>query len=63
MNPAAISVDQIVALIAVALMLMLMLVWRNLSSYRLSAGRKLGMALLWLVAFGLIALLAAQFGL
>lgn len=61
MNPAAISVDQIVALIAVALMLML--VWRNLASYRLSAGRKLGMALLWLVAFGLIALLAAQFGL
>ncbi|WP_183629139.1 hypothetical protein [Novosphingobium sediminicola] len=53
--------DQIVALIAVALMLML--VWRNLSSYRLSAGRKLGMALLWVVAFGLIALLAAQFGL
>lgn len=60
MNPAAISMDQIVALIAVALMLML--AWRNLSSYRLSAGRKLGMALLWLVAFGLIALLAAQFG-
>ncbi|MBN9146386.1 MULTISPECIES: hypothetical protein [unclassified Novosphingobium] len=60
MNPAAISMDQIVALIAVALMLML--AWRNLSSYRLGAGRKLGMALLWLVAFGLIALLAAQFG-
>lgn len=61
MNPAAISMDQIVALIAVALMLML--AWRNLSSYRLGAGRKLGMALLWLVAFGLVALLAAQFGL
>lgn len=60
MNPAAISMDQIVALIAVALMLML--AWRNLSSYRLGAGRKLGMALFWLVAFGLIALLAAQFG-
>lgn len=61
MNPAAIRMDQIVALIAVALMLML--AWRNLSSYRLGAGRKLGMALLWLVAFGLVALLAAQFGL
>ncbi|MBB3957647.1 hypothetical protein GGR38_004621 [Novosphingobium sediminicola] len=61
MSSAGISMDQIVALIAVALMLML--VWRNLSSYRLSAGRKLGMALLWVVAFGLIALLAAQFGL
>lgn len=53
--------DQIVALIAVALMLLL--VWRNLSSYRLGAGRKLGMAMIWVVAFGLIALLAAQFGL
>lgn len=61
MKPGAISMDQIVALIAVALMLML--VWRNLSSYRLGARRKLGMALLWVVVFGLVALLAAQFGL
>ncbi|NOW48621.1 putative nucleic acid-binding Zn ribbon protein [Novosphingobium sp. SG751A] len=61
MNPAGISMDQIVALIAVALMLML--VWRNLSSYRLSRARKLGMAMLWVAAFGLIALLSAQFGL
>jgi hypothetical protein len=61
MNPAGISMDQIAGLIAVALMLML--VWRNLSSFRLGAGRKLGMAMMWVVAFGLIALLAAQFGL
>ncbi len=52
--------DQIVALIAVSLMLVL--AWRNLSSFRVSAGRRFGMALIWIVAFALIALVAAQFG-
>lgn len=59
MNPGAISMDQIVALIAVALMLML--AWRNLSRFQVGAGRGLGMALIWVVAFVLIALVAAQF--
>jgi hypothetical protein len=59
-NPGAISMDQIVALIAAALMLML--AWCNLSSFRVGAGRRLGMALIWIVAFALIAVLAAQFG-
>lgn len=60
MNHAAISMDQIVALFAVVLMLIL--VGRNLGRFRLSAGRKVGMALVWVAVFGLIALLAAQFG-
>ena len=60
MKSGAISMDQIVALIAVALMLML--ASRNLSRFRLSGSRRIGMALIWLVIFGLIALIAAQFG-
>lgn len=60
MKSGAISMDQIVALIAVALMLML--ASRNLSRFRLNGSRRMGMALIWLVIFGLIALIAAQFG-
>lgn len=60
MNDNAISMGQIVALIAVALMLML--AWRNHSSFQLGAGRKLGMAMIWLAVFGLLAVIAAQFG-
>jgi hypothetical protein len=60
MNATAISMDQIVALIAVALMLIL--AWRNLSRFQIGAGRRMGMALIWIVAFALIALMAAQFG-
>lgn len=60
MKSGTISMDQIVALIAVALMLML--ASRNLSRFRLSGSRRMGMALIWLVIFGLIALIAAQFG-
>jgi len=41
---------------------MLILAWRNLSRFQIGAGRRMGMALIWIVAFALIALMAAQFG-
>jgi DNA-binding transcriptional regulator of glucitol operon len=60
MSGTAISMDQIVALIAVALMLLL--AWRNISSFQLGSGRKLGMAMIWIAVFGLLAVIAGQFG-
>ena len=60
MSGTAISMDQIVALIAVALMLLL--AWRNISSFQLGSGRKLRMAMIWIAVFGLLAVIAGQFG-